>query len=81
MASVGGDMAGHDRDDLGVGAAATGRVGCGRNPGHESMDTTQIYLHTNIELKEKALAKTKPFEGRARRNRPPDQILSFLRGL
>jgi len=29
--------------------------------GHERMDTTQIYLHASLELKEKALAKTKPF--------------------
>jgi integrase/recombinase XerD len=49
--------------------------------GHESMDTTQIYLHANIELKEKALAKTKPFEGRTGRYRPPDQLLSFLQSL
>ena len=28
--------------------------------GHESMDTTQIYLHASLELKEQALAKTKP---------------------
>jgi site-specific recombinase XerD len=49
--------------------------------GHESMDTTQIYLHSNIELKEKALARTKPFEGRTGRYRPPDQLLSFLQNL
>jgi len=45
---------------------------------HESMDTTQIYLHSSLELKEKALAKTKTFESRSRRYRPPDQLLSFL---
>jgi len=28
--------------------------------GNESMDTTQIYLHASLELKEKALAKTEP---------------------
>ena len=28
---------------------------------HERMDTTQIYLHASLELKEKALAKTEPF--------------------
>src|ERR1019366_8160934 len=46
--------------------------------GHESMDTTQIYLHASLELKEKALAKTEPFRGRPRRYRPPDQLLAFL---
>jgi site-specific recombinase XerD len=49
--------------------------------GHESMDTTQIYLHSSMELKEKALTKTKPFESRSRRYRPLDQLLSFLQSL
>jgi site-specific recombinase XerD len=49
--------------------------------GHESMDTTQIYLHANLELKEKALAKTEPFQVRAGRYRPPDQLLAFLEAL
>lgn len=49
--------------------------------GHESMDTTQMYLHANIELKEKALAKTEPFRGQHRRYRPPDQLLAFLQAL
>src|SRR5438105_340486 len=49
--------------------------------GHESMDTTQMYLHANIELKEKALAKTEPFRGQSRRYRPPDQLLAFLQAL
>ena len=45
------------------------------------MDTTQMYLHANIELKEKALAKTERFRGRSRRYRAPDQLLAFLQGL
>ena len=49
--------------------------------GHESMETTQMYLHANLELKEEALAKTKSFNGRARRYRPPDQLLAFLQSL
>ena len=32
--------------------------------GHQSMETTQIYLHANLQLKEEALAKTKQFNGR-----------------
>lgn len=32
--------------------------------GHESMDTTQIYLHASLELKESALARTTPFSER-----------------
>lgn len=49
--------------------------------GHESMDTTQIYLHANLELKEEALAKTEPFQVRVGRYRPPDQLLEFLKSL
>lgn len=49
--------------------------------GHESMDTTQVYLHANLELKEQALAKTKPINGSSRRYRPPDKLLAFLQNL
>ena len=49
--------------------------------GHQSMETTQIYLHANLELKEQALAKTKQFKGRTGRFRPTDQLLAFLKGL
>jgi hypothetical protein len=28
--------------------------------GHESVDTTQIYLHADLQIKEKALARTRP---------------------
>lgn len=49
--------------------------------GHESMDTTQIYLHASLELKEKALAKITPFSGQPRRYRPPDQLMAFLQAL
>ena len=45
------------------------------------MDTTQIYLHANLELKEKALAKTEPFQVRVGRYRPNDQLLAFLQSL
>lgn len=49
--------------------------------GHERMETTQIYLHASIELKEKALSKTEPFKVNSRRYRPPDQLLEFLNNL
>lgn len=48
--------------------------------GHLSMETTQIYLHANLQMKEEALARTKQFKGRARRFRPTDRLLSFLQG-
>lgn len=49
--------------------------------GHESTDTTQIYIHANLELKEKALAKTAPFNIQPGRYRPDDQLLAFLQSL
>jgi integrase/recombinase XerD len=49
--------------------------------GHESMETTQIYLHASLELKEAALAKTKSFSGHSRRYRPPNQLMAFLQSL
>ena len=49
--------------------------------GHASMESTQVYIHANIELKEQALAKTEPFNGRQRRFKPGDQLLAFLQDL
>lgn len=49
--------------------------------GHESMKTTQVYLHADLELKERALAQTEPFNGRHGRYRPDDQLLVFLQAL
>jgi integrase/recombinase XerD len=49
--------------------------------GHESMETTQIYLHADLALKEKALAKTTPLGIKLRRYRPNDKLLAFLKGL
>jgi len=49
--------------------------------GHESMNTTQVYLHANMELKEQALAKTKPLNTKYGRYRATDALLTFLQGL
>ena len=49
--------------------------------GHESMETTQIYLEATLAMKEQALAKTTPVNGRAARYHPGDQLLSFLNSL
>jgi hypothetical protein len=45
------------------------------------METTQVYLHANLELKEAALAKTEPFTGPNRRHHPPEALLAFLQSL
>lgn len=49
--------------------------------GHESVETTQIYLHADMELKEKALARTNGSGARPVRYRPPDPLLAFLETL
>jgi integrase/recombinase XerD len=49
--------------------------------GHVSVETTQIYLHADLELKEKALARTRPPNGRTGRYQPPDSLLAWLEGL
>jgi site-specific recombinase XerD len=49
--------------------------------GHETLETTQIYLHASLELKERALAKTQSPSGQMRRYRPPDGLMSFLNSL
>ena len=49
--------------------------------GHESVETTQMYLDANLELKEKVLAKTTPFDVRSGRYRPADRVLAFLKSL
>jgi integrase/recombinase XerD len=49
--------------------------------GHERVDTTQIYLHADMALKERALARTKPTDAKPGRYRPPDALLAFLEAL
>jgi site-specific recombinase XerD len=46
--------------------------------GHESVETTQIYLEATLTMKEQALAKTSPPHGTPSRYRPGDPLLSFL---
>jgi site-specific recombinase XerD len=48
--------------------------------GHESVETTQIYLD-NLALKEEILGKTRPIQSRPGRYRPGDRLLNFLKGL
>jgi len=49
--------------------------------GHVSVDTTQIYLHADLNLKEKALARTRPPTGRTGRYQPTDSIIAWLEAL
>jgi site-specific recombinase XerD len=49
--------------------------------GHESIETTQMYLHADMELKERALAHANPSAVAPARFRPPDALLAFLESL
>lgn len=49
--------------------------------GHESTDTTQIYLHADLELKQRALERTAPPGTPPGRYQPPDATLAFLENL
>ena len=46
--------------------------------GHEQMETTQIYLHADLAMKERALARTTPVNSSPGRYRPPYTLPSFL---
>lgn len=49
--------------------------------GHEQVDTTQVYLHADLSIKERALARTKPASSKPGRFRPSDSLLAFLEAL
>jgi site-specific recombinase XerD len=49
--------------------------------GHQHVQTTQIYLDATPAMKEKALDKVTPHQGRPSRYRPDDRLLSFLKNL
>ena len=46
--------------------------------GHESVETTQIYLEANLALKEAILAKTTPLDAQPGRSHAGDVLLAFL---
>jgi site-specific recombinase XerD len=49
--------------------------------GHESIETTQMYLDADLPLREKILAKTTPIDSRPGRYRPSGPLLTFLNHL
>ena len=48
--------------------------------GHERVQTTDIYLHADMSLKEKALARLTPLSAKPGRYRAPDALMRFLQG-
>ena len=49
--------------------------------GHESIETTEIYLHADMKVKEEALSRTTPLGVKPGRYRPGDELLAFLEHL
>lgn len=49
--------------------------------GHEQIETTNIYLHADLAIKERALARTTPVHCTPGRYRPPDMLMAFLEAL
>ena len=49
--------------------------------GHESVETTHVYLNADLELKRRVLAKTAPPGSTAATFRPDDALLTFLNNL
>jgi site-specific recombinase XerD len=49
--------------------------------GHESIETTQVYLDADLEMKQRILDKTTPPNGKPGRYRAEDKLLAFLKSL
>ena len=49
--------------------------------GHESAETTQVYLHADLRIKEKAMEKTRPVGVAPGRFKPDNTLLAFLKSL
>jgi site-specific recombinase XerD len=49
--------------------------------GHESVETTHVYLEADLELKRRMLEKTTPQGGASAVYKPEDALLAFLKSL
>ncbi|TQC42898.1 integrase [Rhodococcus sp. WS4] len=49
--------------------------------GHADIRSTNAYLHADMSIKERALARTTPHTSKPGRYRPPDNLLAFLESL
>lgn len=49
--------------------------------GHESVETTQVYMHADLRIKEKALERMDPKTQKPSRYHPDDKLLAFLEAL
>jgi integrase/recombinase XerD len=52
-----------------------------RRFGYESVETAQMYIHADTQVKENAMARTRPVKAPHGRYRPKDKLLAFLEAL
>jgi integrase/recombinase XerD len=49
--------------------------------GHQDIRSTQVYIHADLKLKEKALDRVTPQDVPPGRFQPPEKLLAFLESL
>jgi hypothetical protein len=49
--------------------------------GHANLRSVERYIHADMSIKERALARTTPIGSSPRRYRPPDRLIAFLENL
>lgn len=49
--------------------------------GHQSVETTEIYFHEDLQIKQRALDRTNPLKLKGIRYKAPDHLLNFLENL
>jgi integrase/recombinase XerD len=49
--------------------------------GHSQVSTTNVYLHADMNQKERAIARLTPLASTPGRYRPPDALIAFLEAL
>lgn len=49
--------------------------------GHESIETTEIYIHADMSIKERAIQRAATLPSSHRRYRPSDRLMAFLEAL
>ena len=49
--------------------------------GHEDVQSTQMYVHADLSIKQRALARTAPPDTAPGRYKAPDSLIAFLEAL
>ena len=71
----------HSDLNLKIICGASAGSASGRSADAESVETTQAYVHADMRLKERALARVAPTNAGSARYKPDDALLAFLESL